>query len=50
MSSCRKPEIHNDLPKITKIKLICFFFVTNSGQNTLTIFMLSCFENYSIDF
>ena len=20
MSSCRKPEIHNDLPKITKIK------------------------------
>ena len=26
MSSCRKPEIQNDLPKITKIKWICYFF------------------------
>ena len=43
MSSCRKPEIHNDMSKITKIKLKC-------GQNTLTIFILSCFENYSFDF
>ena len=24
MSSCRKPEIHNELPKITQIKGICF--------------------------
>ena len=24
MSSCRKPEIHNDLPKIIKIKWICY--------------------------
>ena len=26
MSSYRKPEIQNDLPKITKVKLICYFF------------------------
>jgi len=26
MSSCRKPEIQNDLAKITKIKWICYFF------------------------
>jgi len=25
MGSCRKPEIQNDLPKITKIKWICYF-------------------------
>jgi len=25
MSSCRKPEIQNDLPKITKIKWIWYF-------------------------
>ena len=24
MSSCRKPEIHNELPKIPQIKGICF--------------------------
>jgi len=26
MSSCRNPEIHNDLPKLTKIKWILLFF------------------------
>ena len=26
MSSCRKPKIQNDLPKITQIKWICHFF------------------------
>jgi len=25
MSSYRKPEIQNGLPKITKVKLICYF-------------------------
>ena len=25
MSSCRKPEIQNGLPKITKITRICYF-------------------------
>jgi len=25
------PEIQNDLPKITKIKWICYFFLSNSG-------------------
>jgi len=34
MSLCRKPEIQNDLPK-------------NSGK---TMFILSCFNNYSIEF
>jgi len=31
MSSCRKPEIQNDLPKLTQIKWICYF-LTNGGQ------------------
>ena len=25
MCSCRKPEIQNDLPNITKLKWICYF-------------------------
>ena len=36
MSSCRKLEIQNDLPKITQIKWICFF-LTDSGQKSLTM-------------
>ena len=27
MSSCRKPEIPNELPKITKVKLICLVLI-----------------------
>ena len=38
MSSCRKPEIQTDLPKNTKIKR--FFFLTNSGQKSLTMFIV----------
>ena len=38
MSSCRKPEIQTDLPKITKIKRL--FFLTNSGQKSLTMFIV----------
>ena len=30
MSSCRKPEIQNDLPKITKIKWICYIFYVST--------------------
>jgi len=33
-SSCRKPEIPNDLPKITKVKLICYFFHQNFDQKS----------------
>jgi len=40
MSSCRKLEIQTDFPKITKI----------SGQKYLTMFISSCFNNYSIEF
>ena len=46
MSSCRKPEIQNALPKITKLSA---FVLTNSGQKSLTMFISSCFNNYSIE-
>ena len=46
MSSFRKPEIHNDLPKITKIKWIYYFF----KQKSLTMFISSCCNNYLIEF
>ena len=49
MSSCRKLEIQNDLPKITKIMWISFF-LTNSGQKSLTMLIWLLFNNYSIDF
>ena len=41
MSSCRKPEIQDDLPKITQnqVNLICF--LTNRGQKTLTMFVIN---------
>ena len=48
MSSYRKPEVQHDLPKITKIKRICFF-LTNIGQKSLIMFISSCFNNYSIE-
>ena len=48
MSSCRKPEIQNGFPKITKIKLICFFFLQNSSEKSLTRFVLSCLNSHSI--
>ena len=41
MSSCRKPKIQNDLPKITQIKWICHFFKTKIGQKSLTMLILS---------
>ena len=47
MSSCRKPEIHSDLPKITKIK---WFFLLKSGKKSLTMFISSYFNNCWIDF
>ena len=50
MSSCRKPEIQNDLPKITKIKWICYYFYKNSGQKFLTMFISSCWNNHLIEF
>jgi len=33
MSSYRKPEIQHDLPKITKVKLICYFFTNVLTKN-----------------
>ena len=35
MSSCRKLEIHTDLPKINQIKWICYTNLTNSAQKSL---------------
>ena len=33
MSSYRKPEIQKDLPEITKVKLICYFFTKTMTKN-----------------
>ena len=33
MSSYRKPEIQNDSHKITKVKLICYFFTKTLTKN-----------------
>ena len=47
MSSCRKPEkqmICLKSSEFPKNKL------TNRGQKSLTMFMSSCFNNYSIEF
>ena len=33
MSSYRKPEIQNELPKIITVKLICFFFTKTLTKN-----------------
>ena len=40
MSSCRKPEIQNALPKITKVKLICYFYQQNFDPKSLTMLIL----------
>ena len=49
MSSCRKPEIQNDLPKITKVKLICYFFNRIAINNPSLCFVI-IFNNYLIAF
>ena len=49
MSSCRKPQIQNDLPKSPKSSEFVIF-LTNSGQKSLTMFISSFFNNYSIEF
>jgi len=43
MSLCRKPEIQNDLPKITKIKWICYFF-NKQWSNILNYVYFIMFE------
>ena len=48
MSSCRKPQIQNDLPKSPKSSEFVIF-LTNSGKKSLTMFISSCFKNYSTD-
>ena len=40
MSSCIKPEIQNDLPKIIKIKWICEKCLANRCQNSLFYFSM----------
>ena len=50
MSSCRKPEIQNDLPKITKVKKDFAIFLTNNGQKSVTAFISLCCFNYLIEF
>jgi len=49
MSSCRKPEIQNDLPKITKVKLICYFFNRIAINNPSLCFVI-ILNNYLIAF
>ena len=50
MSSCRKSEIQNDLPKITKVKKEFAIFLTNTGQKSVTTFISLCCNNYLIEF
>ena len=45
MSSCRKPEIQNGLPKSLKSSEFCYFF----KQKSVTLFISSC-NNYLIEF
>ena len=45
MSSYRKPDIQNDLLKLTKIKWIYQTVIKN-----VTMFISSCFNNYSTNF
>ena len=46
--SCKKLEIQNDLPiKLPKVNLL--FFLTNSGQKSLTMLISSFFNNSLID-
>ena len=50
MSTCRKSEIQSYLPKQSpKSKEFPIFF-TNSDHKSLPMFILSCFNNNSIDF
>jgi len=49
MSSCRKSEIQHDLPKITKIKWICYFF-NKQWQKILNYVCIIMFNNCSIEF
>ena len=49
-SSCWKPEIQNDLPKITKSSEFAKKQRNKSGHKFLTMFNSSCFNNYSIEF
>ena len=46
MSSYRKPEIQNDLPKINKVKLICYFFHQNIYQKILNYVNVIIFNHY----
>ena len=50
MSSCRKPEYNNELPKLTNIKSREFAKKYNSGQKSLSMFISSWFNNLSIEF
>jgi len=47
MSSCREYVIQNDLAKTPK-SMEFTIVLTNSGQKSLTIFISSCVNNYSI--
>jgi len=47
MSSCRKPEIQNDLPKITKIKWICFFFKNKLWSKITMVFFIMFYQLFN---
>ena len=49
MSSCRKPQIQNDLPKSPKSSEFVIF-LTNSGQKSLTMFISSFFTTIQLNF
>ena len=50
MSSCRKPEIQYDLPKITQIKWICLKEINKQWSKILNYVDFIILNNYSIDF
>ena len=43
MSSYRKPEIQTDLPKLTKVKLIGYFFTKTLTKNPMKTMLILAF-------
>ena len=50
LSSCRKREIQMICLKSPKSSDVALLFLTNSGKKSLTMLILSFFNNCSIDF
>jgi len=50
MSSCRKPEIQNDLPKLTNIKWICYFFNKQWSKIINYVYFIIFLTNMQLNF